>query len=79
MLDAAIKKYSHTLPMEAVNSAVQTKPLTPAQRRALIDRAGDITDGLNQDDFADEIIKLVEAHHGICSTQQAEEPSGEQP
>ena len=50
------------------------KPLTPAQRRTLIDQAGDITDGLNQDDFADEIIKLVEAHHGVA-TQQAEAPT----
>lgn len=41
------------------NPAPQAKPLTPAQRRELIDRAGDITDGLNQDDFADEIINQV--------------------
>lgn len=40
-------------------------PMTETQRRALIDRAGDLTDGLNQDDFADEIVKAVERHHGI--------------
>lgn len=52
------------------------KPLTPAQRRALIDRAGDITDGLNQDDFAEEIVKLVERHHGISAiAQPSTEPS----
>lgn len=37
----------------------QPTALTLAQRRELIDRAGDITDGLNQDDFADEIINQV--------------------
>jgi hypothetical protein len=40
-------------------------PLTPAQRRLLIDEAGNKTDGLNQDDFADEIVLAVERHHGI--------------
>lgn len=40
-------------------------PMTETQRRALIARAGDLTDGLNQDDFADEIVKAVERHHGI--------------
>lgn len=54
---------------------IERPPLTPAQRRELIDRAGDITDGLNQDDFADEIIKLVEEHHGIRATKQAEAPT----
>lgn len=53
----------------AVDSAISAlkvaQPLTPAQRRELIDSAGDKTDGLNQDDFADEIVKATERHHGI--------------
>lgn len=41
------------------------KPFTKEQRREIISMAGDSTDGLNQDDFADEIIKLTEAAHNI--------------
>lgn len=40
-------------------------PMTIDQRRALIDSAGDKTDGLNQDDFADEIVRSVEKFHNI--------------
>lgn len=53
-------------------------PMTHEQRRALIDAAGDKTDGLNQDDFADEIIRSVERFHhvmdnGLSSTRQPSE------
>ena len=41
------------------------QPLTPEQRARLIDQAGDIFDGLSTDDFADELITLVERTHGI--------------
>lgn len=57
----------------AVDTAIAalpvSQPLTREQRRALIDAAGDKTDGLNQDDFADEIVRSVERHHGIAAPQ----------
>lgn len=56
----------------AVDAAIAalpvSQPLTQEQRRALIDAAGDKTDGLNQDDFADEIVRAVERHHGITAS-----------
>ena len=45
------------------------QPLTPEQRARLIDQAGDICDGLSTDDFADELITLVERAHGIGKEQ----------
>lgn len=57
------------LPTAQAKPEQAAQPLTPAQRRALIDEAGDKTDGLNQDDFADEIVRAVERHHGIAAPQ----------
>lgn len=43
----------------------ERQPMTATQRRQLIDAAGDKTDGLNQDDFAHQIVREVESFHGI--------------
>jgi len=41
------------------------KPMTDAQRRRVIDEAGFNTEGLTQDDFAQEIISGAERFHDI--------------
>jgi len=41
------------------------KPMTDAQRRRVIDEAGFNTEGLTQDDFAQEIISGAERYHDI--------------
>lgn len=50
------KLYTHPAPR---------KPMTDAQRRRVIDEAGFNTEGLTQDDFAQEIISGAERFHQI--------------
>lgn len=46
-----------------------SEPMTPEQRRRMIDEAGFKTEGLTQDDFAQEIVSGVERHHQIKGKQ----------
>lgn len=45
--------------------SIKQVPMNTAQRRELIDHAGNLTDGLDQDDFAQAIVDAVERYHGI--------------
>jgi hypothetical protein len=52
-------------PKIAVYKSPQAQPMSNEQRRLLIDSAGARTEGLDQDDFAQEIVFEVERFHKI--------------
>lgn len=64
--------YYSESPRQAPQAAQPVQPLTPPQRRGLIDAAGNKTDGLGQDDFAQEIVSSVERHYGISAGPSAQ-------